>query len=545
MSALKINSFEILINEKLIFLQGNYDINAIENLPYSWIEWDKYLEIIFSDSNLMIEFLSNLNFIITQQNSKKNSLLSDNWNDLYIIFNENKDNISEYEKFNNLKSNIESKSNLLKEIERLEVKEKKIDQMANESIFQGKKDFLRKLEKLLETHTTEFNIQSDEYIANKQRFDEYLEIKAKYDENLSHIKHEQRVLFRETNELTKQMDDLEPLLETYQDKLEVLDPEKNKEDFKRIQKKCDYIKSVHKDLKSDRILKIKNSKDINQKMRNLRSQIKKNNNNLKKLNLSKFQEIKKKYDELNTELENTKAQIKSVRLEIDSLLSKNEIINPESNQIQEEKFYSNPYEIKEVLKKKRNEITQIDYNFENFYDTIDLDIIEKKFENNRRKFLKKLNLNSEKLKLLSEKTHNFVEFIERTKKIQSWMNKLLSKIDMKVSFSLGFDKENLNLTNSVMKKGQYINIDTDLKRVEKAYFYFSFLISSYLAGNYKFIPIRIKNLPNFMITKQNFIKNIKMLDDVCDELPEDINIIFLLEENNYNNEIPLKIIKIN
>ena len=56
------------------------------------------------------------------------------------------------------------------------------------------------------------------------------------------------------------------------------------------------------------------------------------------------------------------------------------------------------------------------------------------------------------------------------------------------------------------------------------------------------MPIRIKNLPKFMITKQNFIKNIKMLEDICDELPEDIRIIFLLEEKNY--EIPLKIITI-
>ncbi|MHA1511185.1 MAG: hypothetical protein ACTSRX_05630 [Promethearchaeota archaeon] len=542
MIKLIINSHKIPINEKLTFLQGNYNINEIENLPYSWVEWDKYLDNIFSDSNLMIDFLSNLNFMITQQNSKKSSLLSENWNELYGIFKDNKDNISEYKKFNHFKLNLENKSNLLQEIERLELKEKKIDQLADESIFQGKKDLLRKLEKLLETHTTEFTIQSDEYFANKQRVDEYLEIKAKYDENLSQIKYEQRILFKETNELTKQMDDLEPLLETYQDKLEVLDPKKNKEDFKRIQKKCDDIKSVHKDLKSDRILKIKNSKDINQKMRNLRNQIKKNNNNLKKQNISKFQEIKKKYDYLNTELENTKAQIKSVRLEINSMLSKNEKINPQSDINQEEQFYSSPNEIKEVLKKKRNNINQIDNIFENSYETTDLDIINKKFKKNRMKISEKLSQNSEKLKHISEETHNFEEFIERTKNIQSWMNKILSKIDMKLSFSLAFDKENLKLTNKVMRKNQIINIDTDLKRVEKAFFYFSYIISSYLGGNYKFIPIRIENLPKFMITKGNFIKNIKMLEDICDELPEDISIIFLIEENNY--EIPLKIIRV-
>ncbi len=542
MIKLIINSHKIPINEKLTFLQGNYNISEIENLPYSWVEWDKYLDNIFSDSNLMIDFLSNLNFMITQQNSKKLSLLSENWNELYGIFKDNKDNISEYKKFNHFKINLENKSNLLQEIERLELKEKKIDQLADESIFQGKKDLLRKLEKLLETHTTEFTIQSDEYFANKQRVDEYLEIKAKYDENLSQIKYEQRILFKETNELTKQMDDLEPLLETYQDKLEVLDPEKNKEDFKRIQKKCDDIKSVHKDLKSDRILKIKNSKDINQKMRNLRNQIKKNNNNLKKLNISKFQEIKKKYDYLNTELENTKAQIKSVRLEINSMLSKNEKINPQSDRNQEEKFYSSPHEIKEVLKKKRNNINQIDNIFEISYETTDFDIINKKFEKNRMKLSEKLSQNSEKLKHISKETHNFKEFIERTKNIQSWMNKILSKIDMKVSFSLAFDKEKLKLTNKVMRKNQFITIDSDLKRVDKAYFYFSFIISSYLGGNYKFIPIRIENLPKFMITKGNFIKNIKMLEEICDELPEDISIIFLLEENNY--EIPLKIIRV-
>ena len=542
MITLNINSHEIPINEKLIFLQGNYNCNDIENLPYSWVEWERYLDNIFNNSNLMIDFLSNLNFMITQQNSIKNPLLSDNWNELYGIFKENEDDISEYKKFNNLKINLESKANLLQEIEHLELKEKKIEQIANESIFLGKKDLLRKLEKLLETHTTEFNIQSDEYFANKQRVDEYLKIKAKFDGNLSQIKHEQRVLFKETNELTKQMDDLEPLLETYRDKLEVIDSERNNEDFKRIQKKCDDIKSVHEDLKNERIVKIKRSKEINQKMRNLRIQIKKNNNNLKKQNISKFQEIKKKYDDLKSDLENTKAQIKSVRLEIDSMLSKSENLNSESDQNQEEKFYSSPNEIKEVLKNKRKNINQIDDIFENSYETTDLNIINKKFEKNRKKLSEKLSLNSEKLKILSEKTHNFVEFIERTKNIQSWMNIILDKINMKISFSLAFDKENMKLTNKVMKKGQYINIDTDLKRVEKSFYYFSFIISSYLGGNYKFIPIRIENLPKFMITKVNFIKNIKMLEDICDELPEDINIFFLLEENNY--EIPLKIIKI-
>jgi len=539
---IKINSLEIPINEKLTFLQGNYDINSIEDLPYSWIEWEKFLENIFSDSNLIIEFLSNLNFKITQQNSKKTSLLSDNWNDLYLIFKENKDNISEYEKINHLKINLGSKSNLLQEIERLELKEKKINLMANESMFQGKKDLLRKLEKLLETHTTEFNIQSDEYHANKQRVDEYLEIKAKFDEYLSQLKHEQRILFKETNDLTKQMDDLEPLLETYKDKLEVMDPEKDNKDFNRIQKKRDDINSSYKDLKNDRITKIKNSKDIKQKMRNLRVQVKKNNNNLNKLNLSKFQDIEKKYNDLKSELENIKAQIKSVQLEIDSMLIKNENSIPHSDPNQDTKFYSNPNEIKEILKKKRNEINQIDHIFEKSYETTDFEIINKKFDKNRKNLLEKLSLNLGKLKLLSEKTQNFEEFIERTKNIQSWMNKILGNIDMKVSFSLAFDKENLKLTNKVIKKNQQINIDSDLKRVEKAFFYFSFIISCYLGGNYKFIPIRINELPKFMITKQNFIKNTKMLGDICGELPKDTRIIFLLEENNY--EIPLKIIHI-
>ena len=261
--------------------------------------------------------------------------------------------------------------------------------------------------------------------------------------------------------------------------------------------------------------------------------------------MSKFQEIKKKYDDLKTELESTKAQIKRVQLELDSMLSKGEKINSQNDLNQENKFYSNPNEIKEILKKKRNEINQIDYIFEKSYDTTDIGIINKKFEDNRKKLSEKLNLNSKKLKLLSEKTHNFEEFIERTKNIQSWMNKMLGNIDMKVSFSLAFDKENLKLTNKIMKKNQQINIDTDLKRVEKAYFYFSFILSCYLAGNYKFIPIRINNLPKFMITKVNFIKNMKMLEDICDELPEDTSIFFLLEENSYNNEIPSKIIQIN
>ena len=172
----------------------------------------------------------------------------------------------------------------------------------------------------------------------------------------------------------------------------------------------------------------------------------------------------------------------------------------------------------------------------------DLGIINKKFDENREKSLEKLSLNSKKLKFLSERTHNFEEFIERTKNIQSWMNKLLGNIDMKVSFSLSFDKENLKLTNKVIKKNRQINIDTDLKRVEKAFFYFCFIISCYLGGNYKLIPIRINNLPKFMITKQNFINNIKMLEDICDELPKDTRIIFFLEENNY--EIPLKVINV-
>ena len=116
MIKLNINSLEIPIYEKLTFLQGNYDSNDIENLPYSWIEWDKYLANIFCDSHLMIDFLSNLNFMIAQQNSKNNSLLSDNWNELYGIFKENKDIISEYKKFNHLKLNLENKSNLLQEI---------------------------------------------------------------------------------------------------------------------------------------------------------------------------------------------------------------------------------------------------------------------------------------------------------------------------------------------------------------------------------------------------------------------------------------------
>ena len=542
MIKLNIDSNEIPINQKLIFLQGSYDINAIENLPYSWIDWDENIEILFSDSNLMIEFFSHLNSIITQQSSKKTGLISDNWNNLYSTFKENKNNITEYEKFNDLNKNMVRKLNLLQEIERLEIMEKKLDQIANQSIFQGRKDLLLKLEKLLETQTTEFYIQSDEFFVNKQRVDENLAIKTKFDGNLSQLKHEQRILFKETNDLTKQMDNLEPLMDVYQEKLEVIDNDKKSEDYKRIKKKFDVIKKEHEDYKNDRVLKIKKSKEITQKMRNLRAQIKKNNKDLKKLDMSKFHEIKKKYENLKTDLENTKAQIKSVGLDIESMLNNNEKISPQNDLNQENTFYSNPTEIKELLKKKRNQINQIDDFFENTYDTTDLEIIKKKINSDRRNLLNKLSSNSEKLLISSEKTPYYEEFFERIKKIQSWMNKILSKIDLKISFSLAFDEEKLKLTNKIIKKTQYINFNTDLKRVEKAFFYFSAIISSYLAENYKFSPIRIKNLPQFMITKQNFIKNIKMLEDICDKLPEDIRIIFLLEEHKF--EIPFEIIKI-
>ncbi|QEE14538.1 hypothetical protein DSAG12_00351 [Promethearchaeum syntrophicum] len=542
MIKLNIDSHEIPINQKLMFLQGNYDINTIENLPYSWIDWNENLEILFRDSDLLIEFFSRLNSIITHQNSKKIGLISDIWRNLYSTLKENKNNIAKYEKFNELSKNLRSKSNLLQDIERLELMEKNLDQMVNQSIFQSKKDLLLKLEKLLVTQTTEFNIQSDEFFVNKQRVDENLAIITKFDNNLSRLKQEQRILFKETNELTKQMDSLEPLMNVYQEKLEVIDSYKNGKDYNRIKKKFEDIVKEHEDCKNDRVLKIKKSKDITQKMRNLRVQIKKNNNDLRKLDLSKFNEIKKNYEDLKTDLENTKTQITSVRLEIDSMLNNSEKNVSQNDLNQDDMFYSNPTEIKEQLKKKRNLISQINDFFENTYDTTDLEIIKKKIDADRRNLLDELTSNSEKLQLSSEKSHYYEDLLKRIKEIQSWMNKFLSKIDMKISFSLAFDKENLKLTNKIMKKNQYINFNTDLKRIEKAFFYFSAIISSYLGENYRFIPIRINKLPKFMITKQNFIKNIKMLDDMCEELPEDINIIFFLEENKF--EIPLEIIKI-
>ncbi|RLI63615.1 MAG: hypothetical protein DRO88_09460 [Promethearchaeia archaeon] len=541
MKTLKIGKHNIPIKKKLIFLQGNYKINQIENLPYLNQEWNNILEDIFINSDLLIKFISNLDNIIMHQNLEEKGTILEYWGKIYGSFEGIKEIILYYKKINNLNTLILNKTNLVKEIEYLELVKRKIQVSNKKSIFQTKKDLLSKLINTEQTLSSEFKFQSEEFYSFNQRITNFLDKKAKLDKNLYKLKQEQRNLFSETNQITKQMDEKDPLLETYKNKIKTLDPIKNQEDYNRIKKKLDNIRDLYDDLKKKRSIKIKESKEVKQKIRNLRLELKRNSGELNKL-MPKFQEIKKKFEELNVELENIKQQRKTIQTELKSFLELDDKENLNLDSDNEAIIYNNPHQIEEKLKKYRNQMDYIERNIEENFKTQNIDFIRKEIEKDKKKLLENIKLNSEKLDIIAKEINNFKKFFDRIKKIQFWMNKLLSQIGLIFSFSISFEEEKMLLTYNIMRNNQSININSDLKRIEKTYFYLSFIISSYLGGNYNFIPISINNLPKFMITRQNFIKNVKMLDNISDEFPDDITIIFFLEQNTY--ELPLKVLKI-
>ena len=124
---------------------------------------------------------------------------------------------------------------------------------------------------------------------------------------------------------------------------------------------------------------------------------------------------------------------------------------------------------------------------------------------------------SPKISKFGEEIAFFIQFLSDFETIYSSFLKTIN-LSFQFSFEIGNNDRNFKIDANYLMKGQKLQNIESFNRWEKSYLFISLIISSFIALNKGYIPIRIVSLPPSLITEKTFLKVIEMLKSVIKTL---------------------------
>ncbi len=531
----KIKKNLISLKTPISFIQGKVEAEDLQDLIYPIFDWNTIFPDIFIRCNEYNTFFSHMNESLQLGKISKKKSISQNWQNIYTYYEEINKYSSVYDSLQRIYEIYNERIHLAEQIPDLNEELEQIKQISNNSIYQGKIELLTKLNSelsylipLFEVHSEEYNIYNNKMVKFRELKEHNLKIQKKY-------KLIQGELFRKTNEITKNIDDLDPKIQNYFEKLENLKSNEISEDYKRINAKYQILNKETNKLKTERSSFIKESKSIKQKLTNIKNNFRKERKNFDSIQI-KFTEIENTYLNLSKQIESIKIQIKSTKIDIDNLkINKNSNIKPKKKELK----YSTINQYLEEIKEINIRIEQIDSKFQDLFGTSVIEEISILLNKKELQLQKKLKKTTSLLNdMIKKRTNtNYIQIFHNVcDKINQTMNHLLNSLDINLNISSALSTENPGkfiISSITKKKDVNLSYEEDLKRIEKSVMIFAFIISCYVATNNYIIPLHINKLPNSVITKQTFQKSIKIIENSIKTLPEykKIHIILFLHDN--------------
>lgn len=538
-----INEQSILLESPLIFLKGECDISSISECDLKTVEWEMFLPDILEVPSKMNAFIHSYPSFLSHSFSASNSFSSTAQTWTAIV--QTKEQLNKISKVfpNILRINaiLAERNTIADEISNLYKYQINLKEITKNSLYATKKDLLAKLQKELAKLQPKFEIEKDEYSVYADRMQIFQKKKRDYNSIQKALKEEQRVLFRQTNEVTKIMDERDPNMQTYLEKLADLDPELQAEDHQRIQKKYDVIKSEYDKLKSHRNEIMKDSKGIKQKLLKSRNEFKQSNKDLRSFQ-PQFQEIESKFLSLQSQVESLQKQIQEIENELNTMVDSENASSSEINLTLDHIPYTSLEQVDELLMQKKQRQNLILSKLDEIFHSTESSTISKDIEKRIAKMeeiLKEVNAAVSKFEKINSIESNFRSYIKTVKTFQKYMTVFLEPIGINIHFSHSIEGEsNENFQVNIISKnskGSEINLK-ELKRVEKAYVILSFIISCYLSLGINIIPIEFKSLPPSVVTKQTFIKATQLLSEQFVLMPveEAIHVVFFMEHASFD-----------
>ncbi|UYP45898.1 hypothetical protein NEF87_002183 [Candidatus Lokiarchaeum ossiferum] len=539
-----INDQAILIESPLLFLKGDCDVSSISGENLKIVEWNEYFPDIFENPLKLNTFIHLFPSILSSSNlinKEISSSTAQTWTGVVHAFNQLNNVSKVFPNILRINTILAEQNTIKEEITTLIAYQLKLKEITENSLYITKKDLLAKLQKELANLQPKFEIEKDEYSVYADRMQNYLKKKNDYNSIQKSLKEEQRVLFRQTNEITKMMDERDPSMQTYLDKLADLDPELQAEDYKRIQKKYNTLKVEYDKLKSHRNSIMNESKGIKQRLLKSRNEFKQSNKELRSFQ-PQFQEIEAKFLSLRSQIESLQKQIQEIETELNLMVDSGKSSSSNIDLSLDHIPYTSLAQVEELLMQKKQRQNLILSKLDEIFHSTESSTISKDIENRISKMediLKNISSSVSEFEKNDKIDTLFRSYIHTLKSLQNFMNLLLEPMDFQINFSNSIEGEsnedlkvNLILKN---KKGVETNLE-ELKRVEKAYLILTLIVSCYLTLGISLIPIEFKSLPPSIVTKQTFIKATQLLSEQILLLPleEAIHVVFFMEQTNFD-----------
>ncbi|WP_371806572.1 hypothetical protein [Candidatus Lokiarchaeum ossiferum] len=539
-----INDQAILLESPLLFLKGDCDVSSISGENLKIVEWNEYFPDIFENPLKLNKFIHLFPSILSSSNlinKEISSSTAQTWTGVVHAFNQLNNVSKVFPNILRINTILAEQNTIKEEITTLIAYQLKLKEITENSLYITKKDLLAKLQKELANLQPKFEIQKDEYSVYADRMQNYLKKKNDYNSIQKSLKEEQRVLFRQTNEITKMMDERDPSMQTYLDKLADLDPELQAEDYQRIQKKYNTLKVEYDKLKSHRNSIMNESKGIKQRLLKSRNEFKQSNKELRSFQ-PQFQEIEAKFLSLRSQIESLQKQIQEIESELNLMVDSGKSSSSNIDLSLDHIPYTSLAQVEELLMQKKERQNLILSKLDEIFHSTESSTISKDIENRISKMediLKNVSSSVREFEKNDKIDSLFRSYIRTLKSLQNFMNLLLEPMDFQINFSNSIEGEsnevlkvNLILKN---KKGVETNLE-ELKRVEKAYLILTLIVSCYLTLGIKLIPLEFKSLPPSIVTKQTFIKATQLLSEQILLLPleEAIHVVFFMEQTNFD-----------
>ena len=531
---LSIHDQVFIVKEPLTHIQGLFEPEEIKLLPNPIVNWNEFIPSIFDDGTALKQFFFEIQPLLSQKSTLSDDTFLQFWSNAAETFEKTDKMAVVFQNLQKVQQMSLEKNTLMVEVKTLQDLSKKMEEMSKESVYATKQDLFTKLNLQLQNLQGSYEINHDEYMVRKNQMDQQIDAQTKFQETIKELKLIQRELFKETNQITESMDKIENQVEVYREKLNSLDPEKSTEDYERISGKCIPLEQEMVKVKSQRSEKIKNSRQLKQQLTQITRQLRDRKKKISKLKPA-FAENEARYMKIKQEYEGLQSQQLEVSKDLEKLVQFRPISSSSSSSdrstlefSKEENNTASSFTsleaVLDALKTKRVRLGEITQKLLQVLNTQDEGEIGGLLDGKKEELLQKIKVVQQSLLLPKDPKEVFAGFHDQFRLLnrsRTYLNEIMKPLGIRVEISLGNStkEHELALLFSIYRKNKLINLDTDMKRQERAYFYMGFILSLYLAADLKVIPVYVEYLPKNIRTKQTFTKAIQNLRSELDSNP--------------------------
>ncbi|MHA1775382.1 MAG: hypothetical protein ACTSWC_01335 [Promethearchaeota archaeon] len=551
---IKINNSSIKIPDIINYIKispENIKNNNLKIEPDVLIRWQEEIPIIFNDPTHLLT-LSESIFPTTTKNSKNGKIpLTLGWklaiNELHSLNLQ----INRIHALDKLRLMIDEKKRSEEKLSALISTREQLIKDFQISELQTKKKFVQERMNERAAIRSDLNIAKEEFRAIEIQYQHYIKKHEQLQTLLAQLNRQQREIYQQTNQITKNMDELDPRIIVYQEKLDEINELENTSDFNRIKSKLSIIEKEYERLQQER-------KNLIQKSQILKKRILQERKALKSIN-RKIQQLKPLFDERYNDVELLKKRMASIEKQIHKFSGEiNQTLKNEKENLQNDETtsnfqpsyssYSSLGAIESEIKNLSNKIDKYNKILERNLKSSDLLDVEKKWLQKKEEFKEKMLLweKESKAKLIYPQIFEISKKqMEILMKFKNWVNILLAsqKNTCNIDFSLSPKNSALQMSLIIQDyKGETIKFDDELARFQKSILSFSLIFAFYLSNNCFLVPIRLSYLDPAIITKQTFKKTMKYFSEVFAEITtfQPIKIVFF-NDTSTNYEIQSQI----